>query len=157
MLGYTPSPGADTPSLGSKHPLVQCMLGDTGNKRAVHILLECILVYFSELYHLLWNANVSSFFLVFSLPIGLNHRLYLTSARINRNIFPVSEYEQKQLTVDISSMLEDEMAWLANFQPSDNPELRETDNTLLAGHLKMIKTLLTCEGLDKKTIGIRNS
>ena len=76
---------------------------------------------------------------------------------MNRNIFPVSEYEQKQLTVDISSMLEDEMAWLANFQPSGNPELRETDNTLLAGHLKMIKTLLTCEGLDKKAIGMRNS
>ena len=33
-----PPPGADTP-----HP-VQCMLGDTGNKRAVRILLECNLV-----------------------------------------------------------------------------------------------------------------
>ena len=31
-------PGADTPS-------AQCMLGDTGNKRAVRILLECILVF----------------------------------------------------------------------------------------------------------------
>ena len=30
-------PGADTPP-------EQCMLGDTGNKRAVRILLECILV-----------------------------------------------------------------------------------------------------------------
>ena len=30
-------PGADTPR-------EQCMLGDTGNKRAVRILLECILV-----------------------------------------------------------------------------------------------------------------
>ena len=42
MLGYTPlqeqtPPRADTPS-------VQYMLGDTGNKRAVRILLECILV-----------------------------------------------------------------------------------------------------------------
>ena len=35
----------DTP--GSSHPLPreQCMLGDTGNKRAVRILLECILVF----------------------------------------------------------------------------------------------------------------
>ena len=87
-------------------------------------------------------------FVVFLLSI--NRRLDLKSAM---KIFPILEYEQKQLTVDISSMLEDEMAWLANFQPSDNPELRETDNTLLAGHLKMIKTLLTCEGLDKKAIG----
>ena len=31
-----PPPGADPP--------VQCMLEDTGNKRAVRILLECILV-----------------------------------------------------------------------------------------------------------------
>ena len=31
-------PGADTP------PPEQCMLGDTGNKRAVYILLECRLV-----------------------------------------------------------------------------------------------------------------
>ena len=41
MLGYTPRsrhpPGADTPP-------AQCMQGDTGNKRAVRILLECILV-----------------------------------------------------------------------------------------------------------------
>ena len=37
-LEQTP-PGADT-------PLTQCMLGDTGNKRAVRILLECILVIF---------------------------------------------------------------------------------------------------------------
>ena len=69
MLGCTPlgkhpqadtPPGADTP--GSRHPLgadtpqvdipwadtslppAQCMLGDTGNKRVVRILLECILV-----------------------------------------------------------------------------------------------------------------
>ena len=58
MLGYTPReqtppleqtplpceqtpspPGAETPP-----PPVQCILGDTGNKRAVRILLECILV-----------------------------------------------------------------------------------------------------------------
>ena len=35
-------PGADTP--GSRHPPTQCVPGYTGNKRAVHILLECILV-----------------------------------------------------------------------------------------------------------------
>ena len=34
-----PPPGADPPE--------QCMLGDTGNKRAVRILLQCILVFFS--------------------------------------------------------------------------------------------------------------
>ena len=43
-------PGADTnhpeqtPPPRSRQPPTQCMLGDTGNKRAVRILLECILV-----------------------------------------------------------------------------------------------------------------
>ena len=56
MLGYTPRdqrrahpPGADTPhpsgtrgtTPGPGTPPVQCMPGDTGNKRAVRILLEC--------------------------------------------------------------------------------------------------------------------
>ena len=36
-------PRADTP-LGQTTPLAQCMLGDTVNKRAVCILLECNLV-----------------------------------------------------------------------------------------------------------------
>ena len=36
-----PRPEADTPR--SRHPREQCMLGDT-DKRAVRILLECILV-----------------------------------------------------------------------------------------------------------------
>ena len=39
----TPTPGSRPPS-GSRHPPAQCILGDTGNKRAVSILLECILV-----------------------------------------------------------------------------------------------------------------
>ena len=55
MLGYHPLRGADTP-LGAdtppppranppeQTPPVQCMLGDTVNKRAVCILLECNLV-----------------------------------------------------------------------------------------------------------------
>ena len=52
-------PGPGTPPLGpgdppgqvhasqqdQVHPPEQCMLGDTGNKRAVRILLECILVF----------------------------------------------------------------------------------------------------------------
>ena len=48
-LGSRHPPGKQT-TPGNRHPLeadtppVQCMLGDTGNKRAVRILLECILV-----------------------------------------------------------------------------------------------------------------
>ena len=40
---HPPGPGTP-PRPGS--PPEQCMLGDTGNKRAVRILLECILVFF---------------------------------------------------------------------------------------------------------------
>ena len=36
----------------TRHPPAQCMLGDTGNKRAVRILLECnLVVYRKILYH----------------------------------------------------------------------------------------------------------
>ena len=38
------SPRAGTPPSGRYTPQEQCMLGDTGNKWAVRILLECILV-----------------------------------------------------------------------------------------------------------------
>ena len=38
-----PCNGTDTPQ-EDRHPPDQCMLGDTGNKRPVRILLECILV-----------------------------------------------------------------------------------------------------------------
>ena len=63
------------------------------------------------------------------------------------------EMDQRLLSVDVKSMLEDELAWLSNFVTSENIENRETDNTLLAGHLKLIKTLLTCEGINKRDVG----
>ena len=37
-------PWESTPPPAGMPPLEQCMLGDMGNKRAVRILLECILV-----------------------------------------------------------------------------------------------------------------
>ena len=47
-VGYTAPSRADTPwsrhPLGADIPPVQCLLGDTGNKRAVRIPLECIFV-----------------------------------------------------------------------------------------------------------------
>ena len=63
--------------------------------------------------------------------------------------------EQKQLMVNISSMLEDELGWLTNFVPSEHPDNRDTDNILLAAHLRLIRTLLTCEGVNKQDAGIR--
>ena len=75
MLGYTPS-GADTPRADTppqeqtssweqtfhqeqtpsheQTPPAQCMLGDVGNKQAVRILLECILV--SNIFYRLYSS-----------------------------------------------------------------------------------------------------
>ena len=46
------------PTSGSRHPPVQCMLGDTGNKRVVRILLECILV--SSRFDVRWFSVICS-------------------------------------------------------------------------------------------------
>lgn len=62
--------------------------------------------------------------------------------------------DQNRLMVDARRMLEDEVAWLVNFVPSENGgDIRLTDNTLLAGHLHLIQTLLTCEHVDKVDAG----
>ncbi|ELT87807.1 hypothetical protein CAPTEDRAFT_215538 [Capitella teleta] len=60
---------------------------------------------------------------------------------------------QKKLLLDIPRMLEDELDWLAAFVPSENTEAQEVDNLVIGGHLRLIKTLVTCEGVDKRSIG----
>ena len=62
----TPS-GADLPPTsrppppGCRPTPAQCMLGDTGNKRAVRILLECNLFHFIFIQSYIKNANVANF------------------------------------------------------------------------------------------------
>ncbi|KAL3868453.1 hypothetical protein ACJMK2_041259 [Sinanodonta woodiana] len=65
----------------------------------------------------------------------------------------LSVIDQRHLQVDVHSMLEDEINWLTNFVPSTHHELKETDNCLLAGHLKLIRTLFTCENVNKEEFG----
>jgi len=50
-------------------------------------------------------------------------------------------------------MLDDEIAWLGNFVPSEATDLSEVDNALLAGHLRFIRTLFTCSSIDKSLFG----
>lgn len=52
-------------------------------------------------------------------------------------------------------MLEDEISWLDNFEPSWSSEMEtsEADNILLAGHLRLIKTLLSLCGNEKEHLG----
>ena len=55
------TPWAGTPRAGTPPPPEQCRLGDTGNKRAVRILLECILVWvLSFKWSFLFNCNIGS-------------------------------------------------------------------------------------------------
>ena len=84
---YTPSqvhplpgtpPWAGTPQAGTP-PREQCMLGDTGNKRAVRIILECILVY---------NILVlNDFFVIQNVNSNLNSRLTATLSLTFEMIF----------------------------------------------------------------------
>lgn len=57
--------------------------------------------------------------------------------------------------VSAATMLEDEISWLDNFEPSWSSEMEtsEADNILLAGHLRLIKTLLSLCGNEKEHLG----
>lgn len=66
---------------------------------------------------------------------------------------PASEMEV--VKVSAATMLEDEISWLDNFEPSWSSEMEtsEADNILLAGHLRLIKTLLSLCGNEKEHLG----
>ncbi|XP_029106559.1 ubiquitin carboxyl-terminal hydrolase 24 isoform X1 [Scleropages formosus] len=63
--------------------------------------------------------------------------------------------EMEQLQISPAAMLEDEINWLDNFEPTWTAELEtsEADNILLAGHLHLIKTLLSLCGTEKEQFG----
>lgn len=66
-----------------------------------------------------------------------------------------SASEMEVLKVSAANMLEDEISWLDNFEPSWSSEMEtsEADNILLAGHLRLIKTLLSLCGNEKEHLG----
>ncbi|XP_077972925.1 ubiquitin carboxyl-terminal hydrolase 24-like [Styela clava] len=67
--------------------------------------------------------------------------------------------QQAKGGVDPKTMLEDEIQWLSNFEIPTSTEYTESssarvlDNTLLTGHLRLIKTLIACPKINKKEIG----
>lgn len=69
--------------------------------------------------------------------------------------FMFSASEMEQLQIGPAAMLEDEISWLDNFEPTWTNELEtsEADNILLAGHLRLIKTLLSLCGSEKEQFG----
>jgi len=61
----------------------------------------------------------------------------------------MSRAEQEVLGENAAQMIEDEITWLFNFSPCSRP----SDSTLLAGHIKLVKALLSCQGVNKKEVG----
>ncbi|XP_056460497.1 ubiquitin carboxyl-terminal hydrolase 24 isoform X5 [Gadus chalcogrammus] len=63
--------------------------------------------------------------------------------------------EMEALKLSAANMLEDEISWLDNFEPSWGSEMEtsEADNILQAGHLRLIKTLLSLCGKEKEQLG----
>ncbi|XP_044158175.1 ubiquitin carboxyl-terminal hydrolase 24 isoform X2 [Bufo gargarizans] len=63
--------------------------------------------------------------------------------------------EMEQLSISPATMLEDEISWLDNFEPNRTAECEttEVDNVWLAGHLRLIKTLLSLCGGEKEILG----
>ena len=57
--------------------------------------------------------------------------------------------DQERLNVNAKQMIEDEINWLQMFSPCN----RINDSALLAGHIKLIRSLLTCEGVSKEEVG----
>jgi len=57
--------------------------------------------------------------------------------------------EQEFLQESSSQMIEDEITWLHNFTPCSNV----LDCTLLAGHIRLVEALLTCQGVSKVEVG----
>ncbi|KAG8547789.1 hypothetical protein GDO81_027501 [Engystomops pustulosus] len=68
---------------------------------------------------------------------------------------PTSPSEMEQLSISPATMLEDEIMWLDNFEPNRTAECEtsEVDNVWLAGHLRLIKTLLSLCGGEKEMLG----
>lgn len=69
--------------------------------------------------------------------------------------FSLAASEMEQLKISPAAMLEDEITWLDNFEPNRTAECEtsEADNILLAGHLRLIKTLLSLCGAEKEMVG----
>lgn len=73
-------------------------------------------------------------------------RCYLTEG--------LTHEQQKILGIDSMELLTEEFTWLSTYTFSSNSkELQMIDNVLLLGHLKFIRTLLTCENVDKNQFG----
>ena len=95
----TPSPRSrhpPTPGTRGRHPPAQCMLGDTGNKRAVRILLKCNLV-FSGFYSVSSSENVPCLiYVTFSNKVLIYYNITFTEIGCSNLIETMKEQEGVQ-------------------------------------------------------------
>ena len=61
----------------------------------------------------------------------------------------MSLQEQEIIGNMAAGMVEDEITWLFNFSPCNST----SDSILLTGHIKLLKSLLSCQGVDKREVG----
>ncbi len=67
----------------------------------------------------------------------------------------LTKEKQEILDINAEQLLTEELTWLSTYTvASTSNELRTMDNILFIGHLKFIRTLLTCENIDKNKIGV---
>ncbi|CAF2465501.1 unnamed protein product [Rotaria sp. Silwood2] len=67
----------------------------------------------------------------------------------------LTKEKQDLLGINAKKLLSDEFLWLSTYTVSSTSnELRTIDNILFMGHLKFVRTLLTCENINKNKIGI---
>ncbi len=62
----------------------------------------------------------------------------------------ITVFEQEALSVDVHSLVKRELEWLSKVTTSSSPGFQ----TLLAGHLNLTRALFTCEGVNKKDLGV---
>ena len=60
--------------------------------------------------------------------------------------------EQELAGARAATMVEDEISWLFNFSPC-SAAAGDRDGVLLAGHIKLLKALLSCQGVDRREVG----
>ncbi|UJR33560.1 hypothetical protein I4U23_020999 [Adineta vaga] len=66
----------------------------------------------------------------------------------------LTKEQQEILDINAKQLLTNEFEWLSTYTVSlSSNELRSIDNILFMGHLKFIRTLLTCENIDKNELG----
>ena len=62
----------------------------------------------------------------------------------------LSSADQERLQENAKEMIDDEISWLLNFSPCNSV----SDSEQLAGHIKLIESLLSCEGVSKDEVGL---